>query len=148
MPSLGTADLTVKTRVRNDSAAPVTVTVSGDIDGAQASFRQEVTLRAHETKTVAFTPAGHPRLHLASPRVWWPAGMGGQELYDLRLTATVSGAVSDTAGQRFGIREVRAPLDKDGARQYQVNGRPLLIRGGGWSPTSSCDGTARTSRTG
>lgn len=134
LPSLGSADLTVKATLRNDSAAPVTATLAGTVEAAQAVFQQDVTLRAHETKTVTFAPAAHPRLHLTSPRVWWPAGMGAQELYGLRLTATVAGTVSDTHAQTFGIREVRAPLNDDGARQYQVNGRPLLIRGGGWSP--------------
>lgn len=60
--------------------------------------------------------------------------MGGQPLYGLGLTATVAGAVSDTAHEDFGIRDVKAPLDADGARQYRINGRKLLIRGGGWSP--------------
>lgn len=134
LPSLRSAELTVKAEVRNDSAAPVTATVSGLIDKAHAAFRQDVRLRAHERKTVKFTAASHPRLHLESPRVWWPAGMGGQELYGLRLTATVAGTLSDEATRSFGIREVLAPLDEDGARRYSVNGRPLLIRGGGWSP--------------
>ncbi|MGW2816835.1 glycosyl hydrolase 2 galactose-binding domain-containing protein [Streptomyces sp. NPDC001415] len=132
VPSLASADLTVKARARNDSAAPVTATVSGTI--GQVSFSQEVTLKAHETKPVAFTPAAYPQLRLKSPQVWWPAGMGGQPLYDLNLTASVSATPSDTAHESFGIRDVKAPLNSDGARQYSVNGRPLLIKGGGWSP--------------
>lgn len=132
VPSLATADLTVKARARNDSASTVTATVSGAI--GTASFSQDVTLAAHETKTVTFTPAAFPQLRLTSPRVWWPAGMGEQALYGLDLTASVSGAPSDTAHESFGIRDVKAPLNADGARQYSVNGRPLLIKGGGWSP--------------
>lgn len=137
LPSLASADLTVKAKVRNDSAAAVTATVSGTI-GSGIAFRRDVPLRAHETQTVAFAPADTPQLHLGSPRVWWPAGMGAQELYALDLTVTVagsgSGAVSDRSRHGFGIRSVRAPLNDDGARQYSVNGRPLLIRGAGWSP--------------
>lgn len=60
--------------------------------------------------------------------------MGGQPLYGLDLTASVNGALSDTAHQTFGVRDVQAPLNSDGARQYRVNGRKLLIKGGGWSP--------------
>ncbi|WP_329461723.1 glycoside hydrolase family 2 protein [Streptomyces sp. NBC_01431] len=132
LPSLSSADLTVKAQARNDSAAPVTATVSGTV--GQVSFSQDVTLAAHETKSVTFTPAFHPQLHLTAPRVWWPAGMGAQPMYDLALTATVSGSTSDRAHESFGIRDVKAPLNADGARQYSVNGRPLLIKGGGWSP--------------
>ncbi|MFJ8311495.1 MULTISPECIES: glycosyl hydrolase 2 galactose-binding domain-containing protein [unclassified Streptomyces] len=132
VPSLSSADLTVKAQARNDSAAPVTATVSGTV--GQLAFSQDVTLAAHETKAVTFAPAAHPQLRLTAPRVWWPAGMGAQPLYDLDLTASVSGNASDTVHESFGIRDVKAPLNADGARQYSVNGRPLLIKGGGWSP--------------
>lgn len=132
VPSLASADLTVKARARNDSGSPVTATVSGSI--GPTTFSRPVSLAAHETRTVTFTPSDVPGLHLTSPKVWWPAGMGGQPLYDLRLTASVSGAPSDTAHETFGIRDVKAPLNSDGARQYRVNGRALLIKGGGWSP--------------
>ncbi|MGI5452001.1 glycoside hydrolase family 2 protein [Streptomyces sp. CA-249302] len=132
VPSLGSADLTVKAQARNDSDAPVTTTVSGSI--GRTTFAKPVSLAAHETRTVTFTPSDTPGLHITSPKVWWPAGMGGQPLYDLALTASVSGTTSDTAHETFGIRDVQAPLDADGARQYRVNGRKLLIKGGGWSP--------------
>ncbi|MFI6003348.1 glycosyl hydrolase 2 galactose-binding domain-containing protein [Streptomyces sp. NPDC051366] len=154
LPSLAAADLTVKAQVRNDSAEAVTATLSGTIGATDPTgptstgiaFRRDVPLRARETKTVAFAPADTPGLHLDAPRVWWPAGMGAQELYALDLTVTVpvpgagarsgaeSGAVSDRSRHGFGIRNVQAPLNKDGARQYSVNGRPLLVRGAGWSP--------------
>ncbi|MEV5529392.1 glycoside hydrolase family 2 protein [Streptomyces prunicolor] len=126
VPSLATADLTVKAQARNDSNAPVTAQVRGSI--GSTAFEKTVSLAAHETKTLTFG------LHLNSPKVWWPAGMGGQPLYGLDLTASVNGAPSDIAHQTFGIRDVQAPLNSDGARQYRVNGRKLLIKGGGWSP--------------
>ncbi|MFI6542304.1 glycosyl hydrolase 2 galactose-binding domain-containing protein [Streptomyces prunicolor] len=126
VPSLATADLTVKAQARNDSNAPVTAQVRGSI--GSTAFEKTVSLAAHETKTLTFG------LHLNSPKVWWPAGMGGQPLYGLDLTASVNGAPSDTAHQTFGIRDVQAPLNSDGARQYRVNGRKFLIKGGGWSP--------------
>jgi exo-1,4-beta-D-glucosaminidase len=132
VPSLATADLTVKAQVRNDSDAPVTAEVDGTLGAAR--FGRAVTLAAHETRTVGFSPADVPGLHLTAPKVWWPAGMGGQPLYDLDLTASVSGTTSDTAHETFGIRDVQAPLNSAGARQYRINGRPLLIKGGGWSP--------------
>ncbi|MFI1760548.1 glycosyl hydrolase 2 galactose-binding domain-containing protein [Streptomyces sp. NPDC020800] len=132
VPSLATADLTVKAQARNDSGAPVTAEITGSVAGT--NFTASVPLAAHETKTVTLSPAGVPGLRLTSPKVWWPAGMGGQPLYDLDLTASVSGTVSDTAHESFGIRDVQAPLNSDGARQYRINGRPLLIKGGGWSP--------------
>src|SRR6266536_6001922 len=126
-PALDSASLTVKADVRNDSDTAVTATVDGTVAGSPLS--QTVSLAAHQTKTLTF-----PQVTLASPQVWWPAGMGGQPLYDLDLAASVAGVASDHAHERFGIRDVKAPLDASGHRRYSVNGRPLLIRAGGWSP--------------
>ncbi|MGW7439999.1 glycoside hydrolase family 2 protein [Streptomyces sp. NPDC054849] len=132
MPSMTTADLTVKAQVRNDSAATVTAAVSGT--AGPATLSRSVTLAPGETRTVVFSPADHPALRLTAPRVWWPAAMGEQPMYGLDLTATVNGAPSDTARQSFAVRDVQAPLNADGARQYRINGRPLLVKGAGWSP--------------
>ncbi|MFJ3234319.1 glycosyl hydrolase 2 galactose-binding domain-containing protein [Streptomyces sp. NPDC086787] len=132
VPSLASADLTVKARVHNGSDRDVTAQVTGKAAGTPLT--RSVQLAAHETKTVAFTPADTPGLRLTTPKVWWPAGMGGQPLYDLELSVSVAGTVSDTAHETFGVRDVQAPLNSDGARQYRINGRRLLIKGGGWSP--------------
>jgi exo-1,4-beta-D-glucosaminidase len=126
VPSLNHADVTVKTDLRNDSAAAVHATVSGSV--ATTPVRQDVDLAAHQTKTVTIP------VPIDKPTVWWPAGMGGQPLYDVKLTASVAGAHSDRAHERFGIRDVRSGRNASGARTYTINGRPLLIRGGGWSP--------------
>ncbi|MEV4641273.1 hypothetical protein AB0J80_28415 [Actinoplanes sp. NPDC049548] len=127
VPALDHADLTAKVDVRNQTAAPAQATVRATLAGTTLS--RSVSLAAHETKTVALTPVG-----VADPSVWWPAGMGAQPLYALDVSVDVAGAVSDLAKESFGIRDVKAPLNSGGARAYSINGRPLLIRGAGWSP--------------
>jgi exo-1,4-beta-D-glucosaminidase len=126
VPALDKADLTVKVDARNDSGGPATATVTGT--AGSISFSQDVTLSAHQTKTLTFTPS------ITKPQVWWPYGMGRQPLYDVSLTASVGRSTTDTAHERFGIRDVKSSRNSDGARTYKINGRPLLIRGGGWSP--------------
>ncbi len=126
VPGLDHADLTAKADVRNDSGATVSATVSGTVAGVAVS--QTVSLPANQTKTVSFA------VPVDNPRVWWPAGMGGQPLYTADLTAAVGGATSDAAHETFGVRDVKSSLNSSGSRTYTVNGRPLLIRGGGWSP--------------
>ncbi|MFL6143420.1 MAG: glycosyl hydrolase 2 galactose-binding domain-containing protein [Labedaea sp.] len=121
------ASLTVKTQVRNDTSGSLSAMLTGTVAGQ--TLAQTVSLAAHETRTVSF-----PVVTVPNPALWWPAGMGAQSRYDLDLSASVSGGVSDTAHERFGVREVKAVLDGSGHRRYSVNGRPLLIKGGGWSP--------------
>jgi exo-1,4-beta-D-glucosaminidase len=122
--SLTHSDVTVKVDAHNTTASAVHTTISGTF-GVSA----DVDLAAHQTKTVTFSSVG-----VDAPKVWWPVGMGSHPLYDLDLTASVSGATSDTAHTRFGIRDVKAPVNSDGDRYYVINGKRVLIQGGGWSP--------------
>jgi len=55
-------------------------------------------------------------------------------MHTLSLTVSTGGRVSDTQSVRFGIRQVTSELTPDGGRLFKVNGKPILIRGGGWSP--------------
>ena len=121
------ADIVVKADLHNNTAAATTATVDGTVAGQ--AITQAVSLTANQTKTITFAAAG-----LDHPNLWWPAGMGAQSLYDLDLTATVNGTASDTAHDRFGVRSVASGLNSSGARTYTINGRPLLIKGGGWAP--------------
>ncbi|MEV0351026.1 fibronectin type III domain-containing protein [Nonomuraea sp. NPDC050680] len=126
VPALDRADLTIKADVRNGTGSAVTTTVSGTI--GSLTFSQNVSLAANETKRITFSQT------LNNPQVWWPYQMGAQPLYDLNLTATVGGALSDSLTQRFGVRKVESGKNASGRRFYKINGRSILIRGGGWSP--------------
>ncbi len=132
LPSLDAAHLTVQADVRNASAEPVTAALRGAI--GEVRFAQDVSLGPHETKTVTFAPEAYPALTLQHPRVWWPYRMGSPELYDLTLEADVAGKLSDRQSLRFGVRQVDSELTKEGHRLFKVNGKPILIRGGGWAP--------------
>jgi exo-1,4-beta-D-glucosaminidase len=83
---------------------------------------------------VTFTPDKFPELNLKQPRVWWPAQMGTPNLYDLRLEVDSGGKLSDAQSVQFGIRQVTSALDEEKHRVFSVNGRRILIRGGGWAP--------------
>lgn len=126
------ADLTVTTEVRNLAEKAVRTSIAGRID--RITFRTNVELAPGERRTVTFSPDSYPQLRLAKPRLWWPAELGEQPLYRLDLEAAVAGAASDRQQVTFGIREIVSTITEKGARLFNVNGRPLLIRGGGWSP--------------
>ncbi len=102
---------------------------------------RSVTIGARAGVIVTVTPRQVPGLRLVHPAVWWPYQMGAQPLYHLALDAQVGGAVSDSAAEDFGIRTVSSRLTPVrpghvralGYRQFAINGRPFVVRGGGWS---------------
>ena len=135
LPALDRARLTVTTDVRNATDQPVRVRLDGRIEGpASATFTDEVELAAGETRTVRFEPGKHPALSIAQPALWWPFDLGEPDLHRVTVRAVVDGEPSDLATARFGIREVSSELTERGHRLFRVNGRPILIRGAGWTP--------------
>jgi exo-1,4-beta-D-glucosaminidase len=132
MPALDKARLTVSAELRNAGPNPARATVRGAMDGIK--FEQTVQLAAGETRQVDFTPDKFPQLAVSQPRLWWPSQIGPQNLYDLKLEVAVDGAISDGATVRFGMREATSELNEKGYRVFKINGRPVLVRGGGWAP--------------
>ena len=60
--------------------------------------------------------------------------MGKPELYSLSLEFTTDGKASDQSETKFGIREVKSEVLSANRRLFSINGKNVLIRGGGWSP--------------
>ncbi|MGB9181409.1 MAG: sugar-binding domain-containing protein [Pyrinomonadaceae bacterium] len=131
LPSLETAHLTVNAEAHNATDHEVEGTLSGRIEGI--SFSQQVRLAPQETKQVTFTPNEFQQLNIRSPRLWWPVNLGQQNLYDLELEFETGGKVSDSQKTHFGIREVTSEVDGRNHRIFKINGKNLLIRGGGWA---------------
>jgi exo-1,4-beta-D-glucosaminidase len=91
-------------------------------------------LNPHETTVARFLSDEYPQLQIKNPKLWWPYQMGSQNLHELSLHFTVGNDRSDAQTIKFGIREITSDLNSNGARQFYINGRKILIRGGGWSP--------------
>ncbi len=130
--SSGNAQLTVTALLKNSTGQVVKGTLKGKIENIE--FSQDVELGSNESKDVAFEPEQFSQLSLTQPRLWWPAQMGKPELYPLSLEFQVGGKTSDRAETRFGIREVTSELNDQKNRVFSINGKKILIRGGGWSP--------------
>jgi len=131
-PANAKAHLTVTALLKNAANHPVKGTLKGRIEKIELS--QEVEVGAGESKDVTFTPEQFPQLNVDNPRLWWPAEMGKPELYNLSLEFDVDGKISDQSETRFGIREVKSEVLAPNRRLFSINGKNILIRGGGWSP--------------
>jgi exo-1,4-beta-D-glucosaminidase len=141
---LSSSALSVKSDITNNTSSSQTGTVAATVTppggGAPVTVSQNVTVPANTTKTVSFTPSAFPGLTIVHPQVWWPYQLGAQPLYTLATSVSQNGTVLDSTSETFGIRTVTSYLtgsntaEPDGARAFKINGVPIVIRGGGFSP--------------
>ena len=121
LKDFSSAHLKIVIKLVNRSQIPVTGIVKGKAEGI--SFEIPVTLDASETRVLNHTET------VVNPRIWWSAEMGSPELYHLR----VSFGESHSKNVRFGIRDIRSELTAEGHRQFILNGKPVLVKGAGWT---------------
>jgi beta-mannosidase len=81
------------------------------------------------------------------PKLWWPAGMGEQPLYTVKVTikdiytdskGQVQRPILDTVTKRIGLRTLRAvEQTKDTPMHFEVNGVPFFAKGANFIPADS-----------
>ena len=141
---LSSSALTVKSDITNNSSTSqsglVTATITPPGNGTPITVSQPVTVSAGQTRTVTFDPGSYPGLTITSPQVWWPYQLGAQPLYTLSTSVSQNNSVLNSTSETFGIRNVTSSLvgsssaEPSGARAFKINGVPIVIRGGGFSP--------------
>ena len=124
LPDTTRAEVAIEVTLANHTAAAVSGTLRGRF-GDQA-FAVPVTLEASKSKPVTHT------LQLANPKLWWPAGYGEPNLYDVSLQfETASNAVSDSRRFQAGVRQFTYSEEGHSLRMW-INGRRFIPKGGNW----------------
>lgn len=147
---------TVTVDVRNLSSSPEEGLIRGTIDekgtGKSAGdFHQDLKLGPGETRHLTFD------ITVKNPRLWWPNGMGPQNLYVLDLNTECESS-SEKASMLFGIRELKLVENENVGEflksmnsaagnvyqlgkvvgsypwTFQVNGKKMFAKGGNWIP--------------
>jgi hypothetical protein len=124
LPDTTRATVAISVTLDNHSATPVSGTLRGRF--GTESFDLPVTLEASQAKLVKHT------LQIANPKLWWPAGYGQPNLYDVNLQfETAPNAVSDAKSFQAGVRQFTYS-EAGGALRMWINGRRFIPRGGNW----------------
>ena len=125
------ADLTIYAELHNASDHPVSGAVTAAVAGTK--LKQAADLKPGEDKTIVFDPEHFPELRVEHPELWWPYQMGTPHLEKLTVAYLEDETSSDEQSVNFGIREITSELTDKGFRLFKINGKPILIRGAGWS---------------
>jgi hypothetical protein len=130
LPDVRRAEVNVEVTLRNHDQKAIAGILRGQFGAVR--FETRVTVPADSDVSVKLNPSATPGLRLQNPKLWWPAGYGDQNLYDVKLSfATGRHKVSDTKSLRAGVRQFTY-TDEGGALKIFINGRRFIARGGNW----------------
>lgn len=113
----------------SDKATTASITVSTP---NLFSVTRDINLEAGQTREIIFTAEENPSLRIKNPQLWWPVNMGEATLHTLVAEAKEDGNVSDCINSQYGIRQIEQYLTERGDKGFKINGKPTLIKGGGW----------------
>ncbi len=106
-----------------------------NFEGESCSFTYPVSTQESETSL-------RLRFNIPSPQLWWPNGVGEQNLYILTLSfADEGGNIISEKKVQFGIRTIEmAPLEDVGEYSdvynwtFIINGKKMFLHGANWCP--------------
>jgi beta-mannosidase len=139
------ADLLVQQKIDGKHKAILDMALAVELVGESTKPFQAVITVLNQGKTVAkknFTVVegfGRGQLEIRHPKLWWPAGMGEQPLYEVQLELlNADGKTVDAKSQRIGLRELKAVLPQgDSPLHFEANGIPFFAKGANWIPCDS-----------
>ncbi len=84
------------------------------------------------------SPSGSLTMDVPNAKLWWPAGMGDQPLYDVEVTLVGPGGEAlDARTDRIGLRTLRLDRHADAwgeTFQFVANGQAFFAKGANWIP--------------
>jgi exo-1,4-beta-D-glucosaminidase len=145
--TLDHAEITLKIMLHNHSDKNIDgilkTTIEKDIHISKA-----VSLNAHESKEIIFTSKEYHALSIDHPKLWWTHDLGEPNLYSLEINYEINNQISDSKKMKFGIRSVSGYKTDKGFRAYRLNGKKILIKGGGWTDPMLLNATPDYERAG
>jgi hypothetical protein len=134
LPNTNSADLAIAVRLTNHDSRQANGILRGHFGSVK--FDVPVSLDGHAGRTISLSPATHPEFRLQNPKLWWPAGYGEPDLYEVQLSFVTDGSTSDKKTLRTGIRQF-SYSEEGGSLRIWINGRRFIPRGGSWGFSES-----------
>jgi exo-1,4-beta-D-glucosaminidase len=125
------ADLFIQAEVINSLKKPVEGILR--VDYQVGIVEKKIKLNPEETLSCSFSPDEFPNLSVKNINLWWPNGMGNPNMYNLKVDFISGSTVMDRVEKKYGIREIKSHLDNRKNRVFEINGRFVLPKGGGWT---------------
>jgi beta-mannosidase len=113
-----------------DEKVAIKATISGKTD---VTHSEPVVIRRGEN-------INEKSFSIVNPDLWWPAGMGEQNLYRVRVDVYERGQLLDTMEKRIGLRTLTLEQKDDEwgkCFRFSANGVPFFAKGGNWIPADS-----------
>jgi exo-1,4-beta-D-glucosaminidase len=129
--SKSAADLFIQAEIVNSTDKPVDGLIRVNYEVGQVE--KKVTVPAKDTLHCVFTPEEFKQLSVKNVELWWPNGMGKAKLYNLKAEFIADNKILDSIDKKYGIREIRSYLNADKNRAFEINGKFVLLKGGGWA---------------
>jgi len=120
--------LQVELEALTDGKAELTAELKGPGPSQSAKLKGDLK---------AGTNVLHTRIKVKNPALWWPAGYGEQNLYELTVSGTVNGQALTDASTTLGLRRVELHREKDEEGEsfvIRINGTPIFCKGANWAP--------------
>lgn len=129
--NLKDADLYIQSDLTNNSIKPVKGVLR--VDYELGTVEKKIEIKPGETLTCNFSPDYYKQLKVKDVNLWWPNGMGKPNLYKIKVEFLEGSRIADIEERKYGIREIGTYLDDKKNRVFTVNGKFVLIKGGGWT---------------
>ena len=157
IPSAQQAVCNIEMNIQNLTDTSIEARCSGFIiekksERRAGEFQQSIRLNPREKRTLSFD------VQVNDPKLWWPNGMGEQNLYMLNAAVSENNKESDAHATQFGIRELKLVenenveeflktmgIDLGDAHHlgnaagsypwtFRINGIKMFAKGGNWIP--------------